>query len=375
MRTIIIGKNGTCKTTLLRCLAIGLADRKDASGLLAEDIGQLVSEGESHGTIRIATLQIPPERGAPVSITATIGKEGDQDFLKERRPTAGPVGMFVCGYGVGRSHEGPETGRPYRIIDSVYTLFQYEQPFIGAELTLRRLRDYLGEALYTKTMQGIKRILGLGRRDRIEIRKGGGVTISGPGIGRHIALSGWADGQRMMFHWLLDLYAWAMRADCVTRSGGVRGILLVDELEQHLHPSMQVLALDRLSQHFPELQIIATTHSPLITLGAHPSEVIVLRRKGNIIARDADVPDFAGYSAEDILADSRLFDSEVYSPKLSRELAEYRRLMSIPKKSQKPRQKQRLRVITRSLLKQHVLQERRDPIGERFKELVEKYDL
>ena len=40
MRTIVIGANGTGKTTLLRSIALGLADAKDSSGLLAEPSGQ-----------------------------------------------------------------------------------------------------------------------------------------------------------------------------------------------------------------------------------------------------------------------------------------------------------------------------------------------
>ena len=47
MQTVIIGENGTCKTTILRAIAIGLADSKDASGLLAEPTGVLVAEGKS----------------------------------------------------------------------------------------------------------------------------------------------------------------------------------------------------------------------------------------------------------------------------------------------------------------------------------------
>ena len=48
--------------------------------------------------------------------------------------------------------------------------------------------------------------------------------------------------------WILDLYAWAMRANRVTKAGGIHGVLLVDEVEQHLHPSMQTTLLARLRE-------------------------------------------------------------------------------------------------------------------------------
>ena len=38
LRTLIIGKNGTCKTTLLRCIAVGLSEKEDGDALLADII-------------------------------------------------------------------------------------------------------------------------------------------------------------------------------------------------------------------------------------------------------------------------------------------------------------------------------------------------
>ena len=119
MRTTIIGENGTCKTTLLRCIAIGLCDEKDASGLLAEPTGQLVTVGETTATIEIDLLaEVGRE---PETIKTYLGSEDGQDYLKHKEgSTPNPSdGLLVCGYGVGRYNEGPETGRPYRSIDSV----------------------------------------------------------------------------------------------------------------------------------------------------------------------------------------------------------------------------------------------------------------
>lgn len=42
------------------------------------------------------------------------------------------------------------------------------------------------------------------------------------------------------------------------------GVLLIDELEQHLHPKLQLEIVDGLQAAFPELQVIATTHSSLV---------------------------------------------------------------------------------------------------------------
>ncbi|MCH7478805.1 MAG: AAA family ATPase [SAR324 cluster bacterium] len=44
---------------------------------------------------------------------------------------------------------------------------------------------------------------------------------------------------------------------------GIRGIVIIDEFEQHLHPSWQRQILLLLSEQFPKVQFIATSHSPL----------------------------------------------------------------------------------------------------------------
>lgn len=377
MRTVIIGENGTCKTTLLRCIAIGLCDEKDASGLLAEPIGQLVTVGERTATIEIDLLV---EGGKePETMKTILGSEDGQDYLKSKegiQPNPSDE-LLVCGYGVGRSHEGPETGRAYRIIDSVYTLFQYEEALVGAELMLRRLHDHLGTKLYEKMMRGIKRVLGLGPKDRVEVAKGGGVTISGPKIGEGIPLEGWADGYRITFYWLLDFYAWAMRAGCITETGGIKGILLVDELEQHLHPSMQTDLLDRLGRLFPEVQIITTTHSPLVALGALPAELIVLKRRGMKVLCESGVRDFRGYSAEDMLVDEKLFDSSesIYSPETNKKLLAYRKLIGIPVKKRTKKQAVRLRALAGELAAQEIPTEGESRVDRKLRELMTKYGL
>src|SRR6185295_11194231 len=169
-----------------------------------------------------------------------------------------------------------------------------------------------GTQIYDRALLGLKRALGLAEKDEIAPRPGGGVVVSGPTVGGTIPLETWADGYRLTFSWMLDLYAWAMQAGTIDEEGHVRGILLIDEIEQHLHPSMQAEILPRLSELFPKMQIFATTHSPLVALDAKPEELVVLKREGDQVVAVEDVPDFAGYSVEDMLADPRIFDSEVF---------------------------------------------------------------
>ena len=372
LRTILIGANGTGKTTLLRAIALGLADRKDASGLLAEPTGQFVSENEIKATIDIDLLA-----DEATTIKTSIKSEGHQDVLESKDPETHAADFLVCGYGISRANEGPETGRKYRMIDSVYTLFQYEQTLIQTELTLRRLTDFLGSDKYERVMDKIKQALGLGRADTIKLKKGGGVRISGPKIGENIPLEGWADGYRRTLAWILDLYAWAMRANCISETGDVKGVILLDELEQHLHPSMQANLLARLSKLLPSAQIIATTHSPLVALGAAPEELVVLKRKGRQVTAHTFVRDFDGYSVEDILSDPQLFDSDVYKPTLAKKLRRYRKIAKKSASSRSASESNELDRLRSELVAQQipVARSTENPVLKELQRILQKHDL
>ena len=56
-------------------------------------------------------------------------------------------------------------------------------------------------------------------------------------------------------------------------------IVLIDEIDLHLHPRWQVSIMNDLSALFPATQFIATTHSPLIVQVAESANLILLRKR------------------------------------------------------------------------------------------------
>ena len=144
MQTIFIGKNGTCKTTFLRSVVLGLCGESDASGLLTEPIGRLVSNNASEATIEIVLSTSTTKRQEKKLITKIKSKNG-KEFATTESAGFDSDNIFVIGYGVGRSFEGPETFRPYRMLDSAYSLFNYEATLVSTELVLNRLRNFLSK--------------------------------------------------------------------------------------------------------------------------------------------------------------------------------------------------------------------------------------
>jgi predicted ATP-binding protein involved in virulence len=59
-----------------------------------------------------------------------------------------------------------------------------------------------------------------------------------------------------------------------------RGLLLIDEIDLHLHPVWQRQLKSFLDEKLPHFQILATTHSPLTAHQAGDGELFFLRREG-----------------------------------------------------------------------------------------------
>lgn len=70
------------------------------------------------------------------------------------------------------------------------------------------------------------------------------------------------------------------------------GIVLIDELDLHLHPSWQKRVVADLKETFPKIQFVASTHSPFIIQSLESDELINLDRETDV--------DFQGLGIEEI---------------------------------------------------------------------------
>ena len=79
-------------------------------------------------------------------------------------------------------------------------------------------------------------------------------------------------------------------------------ILLIDEIENHLHPTWQRRVIPALLEHFPRLQIFATTHSPFVVAGLKAGQVHVLKRDENgVVTASTEQRDVIGWTMDEIL--------------------------------------------------------------------------
>ncbi len=79
-------------------------------------------------------------------------------------------------------------------------------------------------------------------------------------------------------------------------------ILLIDEIENHLHPTWQRRVIPALIEHFRGLQIFATTHSPFVVAGLRAGQVHLLDRNSDgVVMASTNERDIVGWTTDEIL--------------------------------------------------------------------------
>ena len=112
-----------------------------------------------------------------------------------------------------------------------------------------------------------------------------------------------SQGTQSIIQWLAHLLiGYAEYYDFPPDIEEKRGILIIDEIDAHLHPSWQRHVLRALTNHFPNLQIFCSTHSPMMLAGLKAGQVQLLRRDENgRLSVSTNESDIAGWTADEIL--------------------------------------------------------------------------
>lgn len=310
--TILLGDNGVGKSTILRAIAVGIAG-PDA----AEYARRLVKAGREKDGARII---LETETG---KLYITEIRRGDKTIVESRpsRPLE-PEGWLAIGFPPLRSFtSAPATELPSKGLKRLTS--EDLMPLIRGEIDPRldKLKNWIIDLDYRDKNQRashhsllsyfhqgdmpnqfvrlldqffevIRRLtpgLKLGNveidADKKEVRvetDDGVLPIELVSQGTQ-SLLGWVG---VLLQRLNDFYG----ADSDDRQNAAAGqslslldeyaLVLMDEIDAHMHPRWQRLIVPSLKQLFPNVQFIVTTHSPLVVAGLERREVRVARRVG-----------------------------------------------------------------------------------------------
>ena len=139
--------------------------------------------------------------------------------------------------------------------------------------------------------------------DEKVIRYGMGIVTTDDILGEPLYAGALSSGTQGTLLWI-----WALALKMAHHYEWVEGwerkpaILLIDEIENHLHPTWQRRVIPALLDHFPGLQIFATTHSPFVVAGLKAGQVHLLNRNENsVVNATPNEEDIIGWTADEIL--------------------------------------------------------------------------
>ncbi len=355
--TVILGNNSSGKTTLLQALTT--FEPATLSGQIELPRGILLSqsrvwspirheEGQAHLSTGLQTGNLQETRSAERHQSQAqyeINSQGGGSTWSYEKTD--PLLNLVCfGYGATRRmgagalsvHEGNH---------STDSLFIEDMP-------LRNAEEWLLQADYAASKEQAAQGEASRRRDAIQqlligiLPDVSALRFAPPKAGNPtsrveaqtpygwVAMRSLSLGYRALIAWMVDLASRLFeRYPESPNPLAEPAVVLVDEIDLHLHPTWQRQLIGYLTERFPNTQFIVTAHSPLVVQSATDANIVVLRREGDHVVIDNDVESIQGWRVDQILT-SDLFGLETARPpQIEEVLKERTALLSKPNLTRK----------------------------------------
>jgi predicted ATPase len=325
---VIAGRNGTGKTTLLKAIAVTVVGTLSAFSLersfrgwisYTQDIAsvQINLVCDSRWDQQSDASHFLTGLAVNIALTRVDGSEYEALFSRIDPPgmdlsseerilrfipithgpwASAPKGWFICGYGPFR-HLGPASGEQLRLnkdakLSRLINLFSEGATLVESVEWLQHLhmRALEGKQAEARLKAEVLKLLNDGLlpdgsavedvdSDGLWIRRGGERQL----------LHAVSDGYRTVAALVLDMvrHLYGCYGGDLTfeeMNGhwacALPGVVLIDEVDAHMHISWQQRIGFWLCDHFPGLQFIVTTHSPFICQAASPGALIRLPAPG-----------------------------------------------------------------------------------------------
>lgn len=321
--TILLGNNNTGKTSLLKAIAdlrptpLGKhkISTKDTLSATEGHIQEFFPAGFINNTS-------PDSNPMEISCTTTLFDHEWKYSTNSTTISASPEMNTFRIYAYGVSRYPSKTSLTESQCDDCASLFYPDQRLINIEEWLMQL-DYAAKSGNNQAQERLDRIhellCGNLFPEILDFRFESNDNLHNYTLFK--TEDGWfrytelGYGYQSMLSWVIDLCKRMFERYPNSPNPLLEeGIVLVDEIDLHLHPAWQRDIISFLSKAFPNVQFIATTHSPLVIQSMNEVNLYVLHREGNKVnVHHSETTNFRGWTVEEILRDIMQMNDNIYT--------------------------------------------------------------
>ena len=357
--TIILGPNGTGKTTILqaivgfellpteyrnyRAYGIDFAQRFHVSSI----VEPLYFRRRNEDLPKRLSCELAVTEALALRSSTTLREQlvflDDNGSESISHESASP---WCCGYGAGR-RLGSATLSNSTSEDRTSSLYSDQTQLRNPEEWLLRL-DYssaksstsnIKQQQETRLDQAKELLLGILPEDEIEGIRFVPQTSLYPNPQVEfktpygwVPLSQLGYGYQTLITWVADLASRMVERYPDSKNPLEQpAVVLVDEIDLHLHPIWQRKLMGFLTERFPNTQFIATAHSPLVAQAAIDANLAVLKREGDHVVIENNVDNLRNLRVDQILTSELFGLTSARPPQIEKLLDERKALLTSAK--------------------------------------------
>jgi hypothetical protein len=341
---MLLGENATGKSTILNAVTLTLAGATELARLAAEKAlhpSDFVRYGCKQGSVAVKMsgdvgeheLTFRPDR---IVLRGPTGKSVTIVFGRKRAHapkmlTTPPTALLAYGATRLLPRNPTATGKrgQQRTLKTSFlrisNLFDPFVPLFDAQQWLLGLR----RKHFDRAALILKDLLELDASAEL-VRAGGKIFVIAHGA--RVPLAQLSDGYQSVVALTIDILELATRL--WENPASAEGLVLLDEVGSHLHPTWKLRIVEGLRRAFPGMQFLASTHEPLCLRGLGADEVAVMRRdEDQGIVAVTRLPSPGDFRVDQLLTSEFFGLNSTTDPDVERLFDEYYALMAIDARS------------------------------------------